>query len=283
MKIVKKINNNVAVGIDGRGHELIVFGKGVGFPSMPYELTDLKKIERTFYGISDYYLKLLEEIPEPIFRLSARIVDYARKHIRKEFSPNILFTLADHIQFVAERYEKHLLIHMPFSNDIQFLYEEEMDAGNYAVKLMTRELKIPVSVDEAYSIALHFINSENMLKETGGKPSDEKLIDEIVRIVEKDMQLLIHREGFNYSRFVTHLQYLLKRIRKQEQIVSGNRNMFESLKEEYKAIYECTEHIRSYLARTLHWRLNDEECLYLMLHINRVLSREDRQEDTPSS
>lgn len=43
MKIIKKINNNVAIGLDKNNQELIVFGKGIGFPKMPYEVDDLKK------------------------------------------------------------------------------------------------------------------------------------------------------------------------------------------------------------------------------------------------
>ena len=34
------------------GRELVAFSKGIGFPATPYELTDLRKIERTFYNIS---------------------------------------------------------------------------------------------------------------------------------------------------------------------------------------------------------------------------------------
>lgn len=44
MKITKKINNNVALAQDAKGRELIVFGKGVGFPATPYELTDLSRV-----------------------------------------------------------------------------------------------------------------------------------------------------------------------------------------------------------------------------------------------
>ena len=50
MKIIKKINNNVAEAIDGNGNHLIAFGKGLGFPKTPYELTDLNKITMTFPG-----------------------------------------------------------------------------------------------------------------------------------------------------------------------------------------------------------------------------------------
>lgn len=51
MEVYKKINNNVALARDAKGRELVVFGKGIGFASMPYELTDLSRIQRTFYDV----------------------------------------------------------------------------------------------------------------------------------------------------------------------------------------------------------------------------------------
>lgn len=38
MEVYKKINNNVALARDAKGRELVVFGKGIGFASMPYEI-----------------------------------------------------------------------------------------------------------------------------------------------------------------------------------------------------------------------------------------------------
>ena len=46
MRVIKKINNNVALCLDNNNHELIAFGKGIGFPKIPYELDDLNKIDR---------------------------------------------------------------------------------------------------------------------------------------------------------------------------------------------------------------------------------------------
>ena len=40
MKVIKKINNNVALCLDGNQRELIAFGKGIGFKPIPYELTN---------------------------------------------------------------------------------------------------------------------------------------------------------------------------------------------------------------------------------------------------
>ena len=59
MKVIKKINNNVAVCLDNNEHELIAFGKGIGFPAMPYELLDLSLITRTYYGVDPNYFGLV--------------------------------------------------------------------------------------------------------------------------------------------------------------------------------------------------------------------------------
>lgn len=55
MMIVKKINNNVAIGVDGNGHEVVLFGKGIGFGELPYSINDMSKIERSFYDIDYRY------------------------------------------------------------------------------------------------------------------------------------------------------------------------------------------------------------------------------------
>ena len=162
MKVIKKINNNVAVCLDNDGHELIAFGKGIGFPKTPYELTDLSKIWRTYYGINPSYLGLLNDIPEEVFELSIKIVDFAKMKIENQINSNIVFTLADHINFAIERFKKNLDIRMPFVYDIQHLYESEMQIGLFAIKLINKSMNVYLTKDEAVSIALHFINAENM-------------------------------------------------------------------------------------------------------------------------
>ena len=106
MVVVKKINNNVAVCRDGNQRELIAFGKGIGFPSMPYELTDLNKIDRTFYNISQKYIPLLNDISTEIVDFTARQLTDIQDKLPYETNPNLILTLADHLAFAMERVEK---------------------------------------------------------------------------------------------------------------------------------------------------------------------------------
>lgn len=275
MKVIKRINNNVAICTDNNCNELIAFGKGIGYPKMPYELTDLTKIWRTYYGVNPSYMNLLDEIPSEIFEHSIKIVDYAKRKIKNEINSNIVFTLADHINFAVERYKKHMELKMPFFYDIQHLYANELQVGEFAVQMLNKQLKIFLSKDEAVSIALHFINAENIKRYKQGEADEKKLLADITSIIEQDFSIHVNQKSFNYSRFVTHMQYLLKRRESNDNIASENKKIFESMKESYEQTYLCAIHIKEYLIDILKWAPNDEELLYFMLHINRLCSRED--------
>lgn len=275
MKIIKKLNNNAAIGIDDNKREVIVFGKGVGFEKIPYELTDLSRIDRTYYGIDNQYLGLIGEIPEVIFDLSNKIVDYALLKTDKEFNPNIVFTLADHIHFAVQRFGKNMNFKFPISNDIKCLYEEETRIGQAGIHLINKKLNIHLTEDEAVGIALHFINAENTMRTIKSQIDKDKIIDDIVEIIEKDFSMEIDQKGFNYSRFISHMHYLLKRRNNKQVVSSENIILFESMKQKCDKTYRCVYHIKDYLQEVLKWDLNQEELLYLMLHINRLCTRED--------
>lgn len=78
LQVIKNINNNVVICMDDYGRELVAFGKGLGFPAAPYELTDLSKVQRTFYNISPQYLTMLDAFPYDVLELTASIVDVAK-------------------------------------------------------------------------------------------------------------------------------------------------------------------------------------------------------------
>lgn len=275
MKVVKKVNNNIAICIDANGNELIAFGNGIGFPKTPYEINDLSKITRTFYGVNPNYLDMLNDIPEDVFEISARIVDYAKMKIQAELNPNVVFTLADHINFAIQRYEKKMNIKMPFLYDIEHLYEAEMEVGKKAIRYINKIKKIHLCGNEAFGIALHFINAENIKKHSETGLDEKKIRDDITKIIEHAFDLKINRRSFNYSRFVTHMQYLLKRQMKDTCISSENMRLFDSMIDEFPKTHDCVLQVKAYIKSELNWTLNNEELLYLMLHINRLCSRED--------
>ena len=274
MKVIKKINNNVAVCVDNDGNELIAFGKGIGFPSTPYELNDLGKIERTFYGISKENFVLLEQISKDYFDSAAAIVDFASKKINGELNPNIVFTLADHISFAVDRTKKGMYIKMPYAGNFQIMYPLEMEVAHEARNYLNKRFKVRLSGDEEVSIAMHIINGETFEKNNDETLDKEQIIERVSEIIEKENDIAIDRKGFSYSRFLTHLEYLINRRNDSDNRNDDNTNLFEVLKKEYPQSYVCVQKIAAYFADELDWALSDNEMLYLMLHVNRLTNRE---------
>jgi len=138
LRAIKSINHNAAICVDGNGREVITFGKGIGFPAMPYEITDLKVIKRTYYNISSHLIGLINEINEEIFDVSAAIVDQAKGMLKCQLNPNLVFSLADHINFAIKRQKEYGNVKLLFSYDIEQLYPKETKLGQYAVKLIKK-------------------------------------------------------------------------------------------------------------------------------------------------
>jgi beta-glucoside operon transcriptional antiterminator len=271
MKVIKKINNNVAVCLDKNGHELIAFGRGIGFPAMPYHITDISSISMTFYRMDKSFYKLIEEIPEEVFELSATIVKKAQMTLNCNLNPNLLPGLADHINFALKRMTKFKEMKMLFSYDVEKLYPEETSLGRYAVKLVQEKLLVKLPESEITNIAMHFVNAEEENINKGTALDPEKLIEEITGIIEMEFETKIDRKGFNYSRFVIHLRYYLKRIEENKQFLDDNGVFFRTMKEESPKIYECAVRISAIIDEKLDSQITEDEILYLMIHINRIL------------
>lgn len=273
MKVIRNINNNVAVCVDDNNHELIAFGRGIGFKKAPYEI-DLASIDRTYYNLDTHYISLLDELPEEIMDVGTEIVQKASSYLDVEFSKVVWFTLCDHINFAIENVKKGLVLSNPITNEIQHLYEKEMLLGEWSVKLIEKKIGVKLASSEAGSIAVHFINAEQQVKPTEEKDIIQHFIDDISDIVESEMNIIIERNSFNYSRFVTHLKYLLKRSKNTSNLVSVNVEMYEEVYNKYPEIQDTIEKIKLYLMSELDVEPNKEELLYLMIHINRLCAKE---------
>ncbi len=270
MRAVRRINNNVIICLDDSNNEIIARGKGIGFHDFPYEI-DLGSIERTYYDIDSSYYEMIREIPDEIIEISTAIIDRARETFDTLDDSNIIFTLADHINFSIKRYRDDIPIKLPIVHDVQYLLKDEYDIGLYGLELIRKMLKIYLPKDEAAYIALHI--HEVAAGSQSSAKSEEDIIADIVGIIEEKMEIEIDRESFNYSRFLSHMYYLLRRKAADEQPLLGNDSIYEKMVEEYPATYRTSESVAGYLKENTGADLSSEEKLYLMLHINRLCSR----------
>lgn len=102
----------------------------------------------------------------------------------------------------------------------------------------------------------------------------DDVLEDTVSIVEDEMGIVIDRSSFNFARYSSHLMYLLQRLGTGSILNSDISDMYRSLGEERPQIARCVDLIEQYFRDKWGCSLCEEEKLYLLLHINRICTRE---------
>ncbi len=273
MKVIKQINNNSAIAIDSSGSQVVVLGSGLGFKKPPYELEDLSKVERTFYELDPHYVELFSSLPKNILLASDDIVEQAELILNSHLNPNLVVTLADHLNFALERMERGINITSPLTYDIQQLYPQEYQVGKIGIGIVEKYTNIRLNDDEAVNIALHFISGEYEKEDIHSIMTSLKVIDECDSIIEKTFEIRIDKNSFAYNRFLSHLRYLMKRMKDGESVDDCNEILLKEISAQYPKVYSCAVEIAKYLEKVYGVSCHKTEILYLTLHINRMLEK----------
>lgn len=275
MKLLRKINNNAAVAQDKRGREMVVLGRGVGFHPMPYELTDLSVVYRTFYDVDPQYYEMLSSLPEEALMAAADIAEQAEIALQAELNPNLPFTLADHIAFAQEREKQGIRLATPLHYDVQHLYPQEYELGLQAMETVRLRTGTALPRAEAVNIALHIVNAELEGSDLSSTLAAVEVLDEVTVLVERELGIALDRESYNYARFAMHIQFLVRRLSSGKVMEQGNGKMLSELSAEYPATYRCAQAVAKEIEQRHGWHCSSDEVLYLMLHIYRVQNRQN--------
>lgn len=275
MKLLRKINNNAAVAQDKRGREMVVLGRGVGFHPMPYELTDLSVVYRTFYDVDPQYYEMLSSLPEEALMAAADIAEQAEIALQAELNPNLPFTLADHIAFAQEREKQGIRLATPLHYDVQHLYPREYELGLQAMETVRLRTGTALPRAEAVNIALHIVNAELEGSDLSSTLAAVEVLDEVTVLVERELGIALDRESYNYARFAMYIQFLVRRLSSGKVMEQGSGKMLSELSAEYPATYRCAQAVAKEIEQRHGWHCSSDEVLYLMLHIYRVQNRQN--------
>lgn len=276
MRAIKKINNNVALCIDGAGQQVIAIGKGIGFGSMP-RTVELAKIERTFYDIDESYAELFRQVSPELLRMSARFVERAQQVLPYPISSNAALTMADHIHFALQRAKKKIRMELPLTYELKHQYPLEMELAE-ELRRSLQKIQIFLPETETAGLAINLMNAR--VSQDGAAPEpegqgSEELLDMVTHTVEENLKVKIDRTTFNFARFATHIYYLSQRLEHNQPIVNVNLSMYEKMRDSFPALADCAESIALKIYDQFGERLLEDEKLYLMLHINRIIDRQD--------
>ncbi len=264
MKAIKNLNNNTAICLDANGREVVAFGKGIGFNKTPNDIP-LDKIDRTFYDVSPTYFSIIPEIEERIVQTAIRIVDLANIEKDNRYGNNLVFALADHIQFAISRQKKGMRLSLGLLYEIENSYPDEVDIAKKALVIIREDLKVALGKEEIGSIAIHLIDYIKE-PETMQIENEAAMLDEYTRTIEEILDIHIEREDYNYKRFASHIHYLLQRKREGNELNKEMPEFLKSLKTRYGKEYECACALQDLIRE----ELSEEERAYIMIHVNRL-------------
>lgn len=274
MLILKKINNNVALASSDAGEEIVVFGKGVGFHEMPYELEDESVIQRVFRDVDEKCIGGFANIADDVLLVASDIVAMADKALDCALASNLVVCLADHLQYALERTGDGIAIENPLSHEVAFVYPREVELGRRGIEIVLDRLGVKLPESEVTSIALHLVNAE---VDGMGSVQDMDLVMKSTVIVERATQVIegqlgqqLDRTSYAYVRFVAHLRFLIRRLMRGGCKETENSGLFRQAARDFPDAYRCAAGINEYLKRDYNWSCSDEEMLYLMMHVNRL-------------
>lgn len=277
MRAVRSINNNIAVCVDSAGNELIAMGKGIGYGKLPREIA-LEDVTQTFYNVSPKVLSGIEGIPEDVMVFSADLAERARDELSYQLSPNLAFTLADHIAFALKRARDGVYVSMPLAFDVEQSYPDEYRIARQAVRRLRREFRVNLRDVEATGIALNIVNARADFAteaELASAQRDEDMLEDITEIVEREFSITVNRSSFAYSRYATHMNYLFGRLHADKSLDGANLELYADVRADYPQVDACVEKICGHLREEWGCGVTDEERLYIFIHVNRLRVKEE--------
>lgn len=280
MVIQKIFNNNSILALDSNKREVVVMGRGIGFRKNVGDKIDSEKVEKIFIlkekEASEKFKMLLEDIPKEIIYVCYDIIEYAKNILDVKISEYIYVTLTDHISNAIKLYKEGLNIINPIIWEVKKFYPKEFEIGLKALDFIEEEIGVKLPEDEAANIALHLVNSQvnNSCKEVADIAKQTKMINDILNIVRYTYNIKLDENSLSYDRFITHLRFFFKRLNKknnneEENLDNKDDFLLKQVKEKYTDAYKCMLKIEDYLGK----ELNDEEKLYLTVHIQRITSK----------
>ncbi|MGM0217391.1 BglG family transcription antiterminator LicT [Enterococcus sp. AZ126] len=275
MEVKKVINNNIVKSLDADGHEVLVMGKGIGFKKNIGDVIEDSLIEKIYTSNADLntnkLTQLLANVRLEHLQVANEIIGFAKVSLGKKLNENIYLTLTDHIDYAIERQNSGLPVRNALLWEIKRFYNHEYLIGKEALTIISNRLDIVLPEDEAGFIALHIVNAELDLSQVSQVSEMTKVIQKIINIVKYHYKTDLDEYTLNYERFITHLKFFVQRLFSGIELDKDKDEGFLfMLKEKYQEEYLCALKIREYIGKEFGRELQEDEMIYLTIHIRRI-------------
>lgn len=290
MIIKRLINNNIVVvdDADAPGSELLIMGSGIGFKMRAGDTLDEARVEKR-YRLVDAKMtaglaELIESLPAEHVALADTLMRYIEKAYGKGVNSALYISVLDHVSAALQRHEKGLDIKNPMLWDIQRFYPSEFELGCDLLDVVEKKLGVRLAEDEAGFLALHIVSAQLDAPDVGLVSQITDIVHSILNIVKYQLRIDMDEGSVEAFRFVTHLKFFAQRLLAHGGAESAanpsSADFLDFVKTRYERAYRATFTIENYLNATYGYTMDDDERVYLTIHIARILeARGEGDED----
>jgi len=276
VRVVKVFNNNVVLGVDDRGTEAVLLGRGLGYRTTPGASIDPAQVERRFAPsratTAERIAAFVDEIPIEDIELSEQIVDLARARLGSRVTEHVLVPLADHLSFALRRAGAGApQVEYPLRWEVHHLYPAEVGVAREALALVERLRGVRLPDVEAVPLALHLVNAQLEAQDINATVQMTELLSEILGDIRAEYGVEIDEDSVEVARFVTHLRYLFVREHAGGRIRETSDALATALEALRPREYASARRVSGLLEERFGWDVTQDEELYLALHVSRLV------------
>lgn len=279
-RIEKVLNHNTVIGIHIEdGQEYLMIGKGIGFGKKVAERI-VAGPEVTLYSLQKSTdrgnaRELAKSISPECLEIAGQILDAAEQEFGK-IDRNILFPMADHIEYAMKRIQSNEQISNPLTEDIRALFHMEYKVASKIIPILMERKGIRMEDDEVGYIALH-IHSAIEDEKVSQAMQMAQAVRECISQIEQEIGRPIDVMSLAYNRLMNHIRYMAARAMKGEKL-KVNMNDYMGVK--FPNAFRIAKKVCKRVERSLKCELNEVEIGYLAMHIERVADEELDEKET---
>lgn len=285
-KIAQIFNNNVAL-VDLDNHsQAVVKGRGNAFKKKRGDVIPANQIEKIFYLATEtsrqnlYFL--LRNIPIDVVTTTYEIIDLAKKQFHLKVLDYIYITLSDHIYEAYKRYQAGTY-QESMVPDFHIQYPAEYAVAKQALQIIAANLGVQFPPSEVKNLALHFINAagEDDNEQAFDQSNEASLSQLVQRVLKRHKITRSPANGNYYDRFMVHLQYLVDRLQRVDtDSVAIVPEVATELEQNYPESYKIASEIFDEIKENLYSGMSEDERLYFIIHIQRLINETPAEEQT---
>ena len=273
-RVKKVLNHNTIIGIRSEDNqEYLLIGKGLGFGKKIAERveagpkTDVYSLQKTTERGNAG--ELAKSISPACLEIAGQILNAAELKFGN-IDRDILFPMADHIEYAIKRVKGNEQISNPLTEDIRALFHLEYEVAEQVVPILKEQMGIEIDADEVGYIALH-IHSAIEDEKVSQAMQVAGAVRECISQIEQEIGRPIDVMSLAYNRLMNHIRYMAARGMKGETLKS---NMNDYMGVKFPNAFRIAEKVCSQVSRNLKCELEEVEIGYLAMHIERVADEE---------